>query len=84
MDTEQQREHLAELQRQGERLSLKLKMYEQQAINDGPDMFDYWADRTDQTKKEIDAKGLEVMFARMALVKAEDECMKSYIQRTGD
>ena len=56
-------EELKAARRQLDRLHLRVKMYENKAINDEPKMFEYWCDLIDATKAEIERRARDVFIA---------------------
>ena len=59
------------IQKQTDRLFLKRKMLENSAINDGPILFDSWADKVDEVNEQITKLGLEALHVRMKLADEE-------------
>lgn len=60
-----------DLEMELDRMNLRRKMYENRAINDGPEEFDHWADLIDEEEKNIQAKGRELGMARLTLYREQ-------------
>lgn len=56
-------EELKAARRQLDHLHLRVKMYENKAINDEPKNFEYWCQLIDATKAEIERQAREVFIA---------------------